>query len=138
MSAPGWVHLLAADEALAEGYRHGGYLALCGEPIGASGLPDASCLDECDDEATYCSACLYVATQRNWAAGLDVGCPSGITRDNGHPTWSTSMSWYLRSLADRDTHRGNYSIVSSRLSCPEATNQGSPIRRRYKPLRWFT
>jgi hypothetical protein len=79
MSAPRQVHLLSADEALAEEYRHRGYVAVCGEPIDAPGLPDASCPDECECEVTYCPACLHTATERNWKAGLDVDCPPGIT-----------------------------------------------------------
>jgi len=79
MSAPRRVHLLSADEALAEGYRHGGYLALCGEPIDTSSLANARCPDECGCEITYCPGCLDVATERNWEAGVDVGCPPGIT-----------------------------------------------------------
>jgi hypothetical protein len=79
MSTPRSVHLLCAGEALAEGYRYGGYLALCGEPIGASGLPGARCPNECDCEVTYCPRCLDAATQRNWEAGVDVSCPPGIT-----------------------------------------------------------
>jgi hypothetical protein len=79
VSTPRCAHLLCAGEALAEGYRHGGYLALCGEPIGASGLLGGSCPDECGCEIGYCPACLHAATERNWAAGLDVGCPPEIT-----------------------------------------------------------
>jgi hypothetical protein len=79
VSAPQSVHLLCAGEALAESYRLGGYLALCGEPIGASGLPGARCPDECDCEVIYCPRCLDVATERNWEAGVAVGCPPGIT-----------------------------------------------------------
>lgn len=77
MSAPRRVHLISADEALAEGYRPGGYLTLCGEPIDASGLPDASCPEEW--EVTYCLGCLDAATERNGEAGVGVGCPPGIT-----------------------------------------------------------
>jgi hypothetical protein len=83
MSAPRQVHLLSADEAQAEGYRHGGPLALCGEPLGTPDLPSASCPDECYCELTYCPGCLDVATRRNWEAGLEVGCPPGITVATG-------------------------------------------------------
>jgi hypothetical protein len=48
MSTPRCVHLLSADEVLAKGYRPGGYLALCGEPIDASDLPGACCPEECE------------------------------------------------------------------------------------------
>ncbi len=69
MSAPQGVHLLCAGEALARGYRHGGYLALCDEPIAAPDLPDAGCHDDCDCEVTYCLGCLGAAMKRNdrWA-----------------------------------------------------------------------
>ncbi|MGH3823489.1 MAG: hypothetical protein ACRDRA_11770 [Pseudonocardiaceae bacterium] len=72
------VHLLCADEALAEGYRPGVYLAVCGEVIGGLSLPSARCPDECDCEIAYCPACLRAATERNWDAGVDVDCPPGI------------------------------------------------------------
>jgi hypothetical protein len=75
VSAPRGAHLLSADEALAEGYRPGGYLALCGEPIDA---PGASYPEECECEVTYYPACLHTATERNWEAGVEVGCPPGI------------------------------------------------------------
>jgi hypothetical protein len=77
MNIPQNVHLLAADEALAEEYRPRGYLALCEEPIGESGLPDARCPDECDCEITYCPGCVDVAMKRNWEAGVAVCCPPG-------------------------------------------------------------
>jgi hypothetical protein len=79
VSAPQSVHLLAADEALAEDYRSGGYITLCGEPIGESGLPEARCPEGCDCEITYCPGCVDVAMTRNWEAGVAVGCPPGTT-----------------------------------------------------------
>ncbi|MGH3821740.1 MAG: hypothetical protein ACRDRA_02680 [Pseudonocardiaceae bacterium] len=77
MSAPRRVHLLSTDEALAEGYRPWGYLALCGEPIDTSSLPSARCPDECDCEVTYCPGCLDVATERNGEAGVEVAVHRG-------------------------------------------------------------
>jgi len=79
VSAPRQLHLISADEALAQGYRPGGYLALCGDSIDAAALPGARCPDECDCEVTYCLGCLDAATERNWAAGVNVRCPPGIT-----------------------------------------------------------
>jgi hypothetical protein len=83
MNAPRRVHLLSADDALAEGYRFGGYLTLCGEPIDTSDLPSARCPDECDCEPR----CLDVAMQRNWEAGVALGCPPGITVVTAHAGW---------------------------------------------------
>ncbi len=94
MSAPRGVHLLCAGEALTEGYRHGGHLALCGEPIGAPGLPDVSCPDECDCEVTYCLGCLDAANKRHGEAGY------------------LQVSPYRRSSAGADTHRRDYSTVT--------------------------
>jgi hypothetical protein len=85
MSAPRSVHLLAADEVLAEDYRPGGYLPLCGEPIDAASLPEACCPDECDCEITYCPGCVDVAMKRNWEAGVAVGCPPGTTVTTDSP-----------------------------------------------------
>jgi hypothetical protein len=79
VSTPRCVHLLCAGEALAEGYRPGGFLVLCGELIGTSSLSGARCPQECECEVTYCPGCLDVATQRNWEAGIAVSCPPAIT-----------------------------------------------------------
>ena len=79
MSAPRRLHLLSTDEVLGEGYRPGGYLAACGEPVDTSSEPSANCPDECECEVTYCLGCLDAATKRNREARLEVGCPPGIT-----------------------------------------------------------
>jgi hypothetical protein len=61
-------------------------IAVRGELIEFSSLPSTSYSGDGDKrEATYCPACLYVATEHNRAAGLDVGCPPGITVIMG--TW---------------------------------------------------
>jgi hypothetical protein len=98
MSAPRQVHLLCADEALAEGYRHGGPLALCGEPLGTSDLPSASCPDECYCELTYCPGCLDVATRHNWEAGLEVALHPGSPRRRARgrvARWTPSSSAWM-------------------------------------------
>ncbi|MCA1703093.1 MAG: hypothetical protein LC808_07415 [Actinobacteria bacterium] len=80
MSTPRCTHLLCADEVLSEGYRYRGtYIAVCGEPIEASSLLITSCPDECDCEVAYCPGCLDAVNKRTWEAGVDVGCPPGIT-----------------------------------------------------------
>ena len=78
MSAPRWIHVLAADSGLAEGHRYGKYRALCGELLVDSELPRAECSEDCDREVAYCLECLRAANERNWDTGVDVDCPPGV------------------------------------------------------------
>lgn len=71
MSAPllqGAVHLLVADDALAEGHRHGTYIAACGEVVCASSLPTVCCPPDCERDHLYCPACVRAAVR--WNAGM--------------------------------------------------------------------
>jgi hypothetical protein len=73
MNAPRRVHLLSADDALAEGYRFGGYLTLCGEPIDTSDLPSARCPDECDCEPRMSGRGHAAQLGGQGSAGLSTG-----------------------------------------------------------------
>jgi hypothetical protein len=69
MSAPlpqGAVHLLMADNALAEGHRYGAYIAACGEVVCASSLPAALCPR---------TATATIPTARRAFARLSAGTP---------------------------------------------------------------
>lgn len=80
MNTPRNVHLLSADEAMTKGYRYRRtYIAVCGELIDSSSPSATSYSDDGECQATYCLACLHTATEQDWHAGLDVGCPPGIT-----------------------------------------------------------
>lgn len=71
--------MLAADEAVAEGYRYGTYVAVCGELVERSSLARADCDDDCECKGVaYCLACLRAANKRAWEAGVDVDCPPGV------------------------------------------------------------
>ncbi len=68
---PGWLHLLVADDAIAE--RH--HMTLCGAVLASSELPSSLCPDDCKRDHVYCLACLRDANEHNWNAGVNVDCP---------------------------------------------------------------
>lgn len=58
------VHLLTADDVLAEGTQCGTYLALCGALVPASCLPSSLCPPGCEcDCALYCLRCIHHVVQ---------------------------------------------------------------------------
>jgi hypothetical protein len=61
-------HLLAADNALAWGFR-GPYLAFCGELVPASRLPPSCCPCGCDCDFLYCPECVREVADHNAEAG---------------------------------------------------------------------
>jgi hypothetical protein len=116
VSTPRCTHLLCADEVLSEGYRYRGtYIAVCGEPIEASSLLITSWSDEGGCEVTYCPGCLDAVNKRTWEGRLRRWLSTGDHRGDGlavSTAGDPSVSWFLRSMADSDSHRGDYSIVT--------------------------
>lgn len=78
MSEPHCLHLLVAHDALTKEYWYGIYVTLCGNLLGASELPSATCPDDCGAEIVYCPGCLRAANERNYDAGVDVDCPPTV------------------------------------------------------------
>lgn len=67
---PQIVHLLEADDAIAEGHRYGTFIAVCGELVRASNLSPSPCPDGCHCEnALYCPECVREATRWDAEAG---------------------------------------------------------------------
>lgn len=61
----GVIHLLTANDVLADGDRCGTYLAVCGALVPASDLPSSLCPEgcECDIYSLYCQQCVHRVAQ---------------------------------------------------------------------------
>ena len=71
---PEWIHLLAADDAIADCH----HMALCGAQLASSKLPSSLCPDNCKRNHVYCLACIRDANEHNGNAGVDVDCSAGV------------------------------------------------------------
>jgi hypothetical protein len=120
VNTPRCTHLLAADEALAEDYRPGGYLTLCGEVIDTLSLPSARCPDECDCELTYCPGCLDVATNAH---------PSPTTRN---PPIRTARRTNLARIRTRRT-RGHRPAQTTNRFTQTTRHRSTAATRRTRP-----
>jgi hypothetical protein len=69
---PGVTHLLASDDALAEQFYFGVFVAVCGQLVRRSELPSGECPEGCEcDLEFYCPRCVSQAAELSAKVGVE-------------------------------------------------------------------